>query len=280
MVSEYTTHRLLVPRFAVGGNMGQEPILAALHGFECVTFEPFPSNVETIRFNAAFNCVHPRVRVIPKGTAASPGEWCMTKNSLDAASRTGSSFAGTSVRAAAAGRKVAQHDPSLPCLQLSTLDKELVHSMQTEGWRPLLLKIDNEGNELSTLRGAAKLLKLFPPPVIAFEWIVHYRDQAKDRQLGTATEELHALLKAHGYGIYASWNGDATIPPHATPLHADYYTFAPNITEATGNANVREVLAVHLPTFQQPSWRGIFRDDRVRDLASGALAPHLREHTL
>ena len=39
----------------VGGNLGQEPILAAMHHFHTYTFEPFPENVESLNFNAAMN---------------------------------------------------------------------------------------------------------------------------------------------------------------------------------------------------------------------------------
>ena len=163
----------------VGGNIGQEAVISALHGFKVLTFEPFTSNVDTIRLNTALNCVHDRVEVVNKGTSDAPGTSC-------AHVVTDKSYADVSVRpnAARAGNKptVPGKPPptgSLPigsaassaCLNLSTLDLEIAARPGFARRRPLLLKIDNEGNEEATLQGATRLLDAaMPPAVILFEY--------------------------------------------------------------------------------------------------------------
>ena len=68
--------------------------------------------------------------------------------------------------------------------------------------RPLLWKVDCEGNELETFRGATRLLSTMPPPVIIFE---------------TATINTAAclgILIAHGYMVYSVSKSDSEYPPN------------------------------------------------------------------
>jgi hypothetical protein len=125
----------------VGGNLGQEPIIAGLHGLKTFTFEPFPVNVASLEFNSMLNCAHDYVTIIGQGTSDVPGTTCFTDSPSSTISFAGTSVKRTSPRAGAGGARRSVDKQT--CLDLTTLDAELEHSFDADR-RPLLLKIDNE----------------------------------------------------------------------------------------------------------------------------------------
>lgn len=226
----------------VGGNLGQEPIIAAMHGYTTYTFEPFPSNVAAIKFNAAMNCVHDRVIPIAKGTSNAAG---FSDVKVDA-DINGRSFASTGVRARA---------NRTSGLELTTLDLELKKQVIDQRKRPLLLKIDNEGNEEATFEGARNLLASRPPPVIIFETRASYMGKCM------------SILKEFGYAVYSVMLGDSTLSAEAAPtrqLAASYFEEF-NIAN-TSRLSLSDIIVVHVPTFRQPRWHGILSHQRMTQL--------------
>jgi FkbM family methyltransferase len=226
----------------VGGNLGQEPIIAGMHGYKAYTFEPFQFNVESLRFNAALNCVHDRVHVINMGATDQPGSACFetppAKNEF--------SNAGTGVKRGGQGRF---------CINMSSLDVAIATTFDAAR-KPLLLKIDCEGNEESTLKGSHQLLSNSPPVVILMEVI-----NRKKRLPGIA-----ATLQRYGYGIYSSWKGDSTMDcnQHCKPMSPRYWE--------NDESGVVEIVAVHLRTVQHKIWHGIFDHaqlERIRKQPAG-----------
>ena len=134
----------------VGGSMGKEPIVAAKHGYHAYTFEPFLSNIVTLKFNAAINCVHELVTPTTKGTARAQGGSC--RFNKDAA-HSGMSFAGTQVSV----DRTPHAKSTEQRIGLTSMDDELRETFDARK-RPLLWKIDNQGSELATLEGAKTLL--------------------------------------------------------------------------------------------------------------------------
>ena len=210
----------------IGGNLGQEPILAAMHHFHTYTFEPFPENVESLNFNAAMNCAHERVTAIVKGTSSSVGTLCFKEKS---SARIRVSHAGTSVKM---GKRLAATAKCRLLLNLTTLDIELTESFDAQR-KPLLLKIDNEGSELATLQGASTLLATQPPLVVIFESIT---------RLGTY-KPCVALLHEHGYSVFSVSASDSYFAPGETPIHAGF-------KEQVKTAASLDVYAVHMPTLR------------------------------
>jgi len=232
----------------VGGNLGQEPIIAGLNGFRSYTFEPFPSNVETLKYNAALNCVHDMVHVRQYGTSQQPGTTCFKPS----AARAGISNAATRVRAGGPGGR------GSTCLNLTSLDAELDHTFDKQR-KPLLLKVDCEGNEIDTFMGAAKLLETAPPLVIAFE-VLH------EKILSTVVP----LLEQRGYGIYSQWVADShcdKTPLCKTPLvGGSYFETLPK------QFHFMEMLAIHLKSSHDKMWHGLFDHSQMAKLRERAHA--------
>lgn len=239
----------------VGGNLGQEPIIAAQHGLKTFTFEPFPLNVASLEFNSMINCAHEHVNIISKGTSDEPGVMC-----FDRSPSSPISFAGFAVkrslphaalhRGARAPSEPAHTSSSTTrmCLNLTTLDVELERSFDP-GRRPLLLKIDNEGSELATLKGAHTLLSTRPPPIVIFEAM----------KISRSHDACVALLRGYGYEIYSTMQADAMMlnvddEPKMTPTYRE-------------NGNYLEysvdVIMIHLASFRQPAWRSILEAHRI-----------------
>jgi FkbM family methyltransferase len=154
----------------VGANVGSYSILAAgACGADVVAFEPLPTAYEALRRNVALNGLDARIRVVRAAAGASAGEVSMTQN-LDTMNRV-----------------IDDESPTadalrVPCVRL---DDEL-------GERPpLLIKIDVEGHEASTLQGAVALL-------------AHPALRALIVELGgPGRDSLRDLLARHGFATYA-----------------------------------------------------------------------------
>ena len=231
----------------VGGNMGQEPIIAGLNGLVSYTFEPFPSNVKTLKYNAALNCVHDMVHVRQYGTSHQPGISCFKPSNANRRYETLSN-AGQQVKAGGQGGT---------CLNLTSLDAELDHTFDKQR-KPLLLKADCEGNEFDTFMGAAKLLETAPPLVITFE--------VGDEKL---LSRIVPLLEQRGYGLYSQWAADShcdKAPLCKTPLVGGSYF------EALPTQKFMEVIAIHLKSSHDRTWRGLFDDSRMAMLHERARA--------
>jgi len=48
----------------IGGNMGQEAVVAGIYGFSSRTFELLPRSVDTIRLNLALNCISEEMNAV------------------------------------------------------------------------------------------------------------------------------------------------------------------------------------------------------------------------
>lgn len=130
----------------VGGNLGQEPIIAGQHGLRTFTFEPFPSNVASLEFNSMLNCVHHHVKITGQATSDTPGVMCFDKPPSSTISNAGTPVKRSSLDAGSRGGAPAPSASARStrlCLNLTTLDVELERSFDPDR-RPLLLKIDNE----------------------------------------------------------------------------------------------------------------------------------------
>ena len=89
------------------------------------------------------------------------------------------------------------------CMNITTLDATL-----TTDERPLILKLDNEGSEVATLRGARRLLAERPPLVIILEWIPGYLQDAT---------ELVALLS--DYDLFPLARHDSNVLSETYHVH-------------------------------------------------------------
>ena len=207
----------------VGGNLGQEPIIAALHGYYAYTFEPFAFNQDSLRFNAALNCVHDRVHVINMGASDQPGSSCFSKSPK----KDGLSNAGTGVVRGGHGDT---------CINMTSLDVASRTIFEARR-KPLLLKIDCEGQEESTLKGAQQLLSTTPPVVILME-VIH-----PQKRLPGFT----ATLRSYGYAIYSTWVADAWLQGCRT----DESTECQRLTAQAGKMPLTKPLALK-------SWQSIW----------------------
>ena len=195
----------------VGANVGQESVLAASFGHSVVAYEPFPDTLATAAFNAAANCVR-GVTLRPFGTSDGAGARCAAAADLHS---TGS-HAGDGVfrdRVVASQRVLAGDAPDGVCLNVTTLDAERAAGFVPRE-RAIVLKIDNEGSEPATLRGARRLLEEAPPLVVILEWLpFHYDDGA--------AADLAADLGAHGYTLYPLAPHDRSLrpPPYGYRAH-------------------------------------------------------------
>ena len=234
----------------VGGNMGQEPIIAANHGFKAYTFEPFAFNVATLKFNAALNCVPDLVNVIQAGASDAPGEACFQA----APAKNHISNAGHSVRRGGTGSS---------CIKMTSLDVARETTFDA-GRRPLLLKLDCEGAEAMSLKGARKLLTETPPVVILVEI------QLPGHRLPIYRE----TLKEYGYAIYSLWGGDSNLPcdTGCEPMRATYWEDHHNrSSDHTALQASLEIIAVHVQTVKHYShFHGVFDRSRLAMAARSA----------
>ena len=208
----------------VGANIGQESIISASFGHRAVAFEPFADTLHTARFNARVNCVPDTITWVNAGTSDKLGRSC------GAAFATDNSHAGIGVFA----NDIEVGD----CMNITTLDATL-----TTDERPLILKLDNEGSEVATLRGARGLLAELPPLIIILEWIPGY---------GQDATELVALLS--DYDLFPLARHDSSVLSEKYHVH-DVLREGLPLRDASGaplqtmdNAtwdHILDVLAVH-----------------------------------
>ena len=119
----------------VGANIGQESIISASFGHRALAFEPFADTLRTARFNARINCLPDTITWVNAGTSDKPGRSCGVALATD------NSHVGVGI--------FANNIEGGDCMNITTLDATL-----TTDERPLILKLDNEGSEVATLRGA------------------------------------------------------------------------------------------------------------------------------
>lgn len=230
----------------VGGNLGQEPIIAGLHGYHSYTFEPFSFNQDSLRFNAALNCVHDRVHVINMGASDKPGSACFSTNPK----KNGISNAGTGVERGGHGRS---------CINMTSLDVAS-ETIFDELRKPLLLKIDCEGQEENALAGAHELLSSTPPVVITME-VIH----PKKRLAGFV-----AKLRAYGYAIYSKWHADSASPGCASQGSTECQAMTAHYWEDVTDGQPIDIVAVHVATVfkQKRIWHGVFDHARLVQIAA------------
>ena len=168
----------------VGANMGQEAIFAAKHGHRVWTFEPIPLTCDTLRFNLLLNCVADRVVVVQAGTGQDETKVCISSRAMHKIEAEAFKIGVNKGLAARSGG---------PCenITITTVYTVLRPSLQVP---PLLLKIDNEGNEYASLLGARWVLTNFPPKYIIAE-VGH------DKHVGT-WGSIFELLEPYGYVLY------------------------------------------------------------------------------
>mmetsp|Transcript_15141 Transcript_15141/g.36656 ORF Transcript_15141/g.36656 Transcript_15141/m.36656 type:complete len:365 (-) Transcript_15141:734-1828(-) len=194
------SHRLVVD---VGANMGQEAILFSKLGHRVFTFEPLKRQYDNLVFNLQVNCIQHLVSAVNSGTGSQVGSFCLQKKEIEAMDRKSAK-----VRVKLDQEHQLQHArcPAANKLEVTTLDISVLPKL--EGETPLLLKLDCEGCELDTLRGASLLLSKYPPEVIIQEYrMVH------PRKFETALEII-ALLEQHQYTVFAL--GPADYPVSST----------------------------------------------------------------
>ena len=173
----------------VGANIGQESIISASFGHHALAFEPFADTLRTASFNARVNCLPDTITWVNAGTSDKPGRSC------GAAFATDNSHTGIGI--------FANDIEGGDCMNITTLDATL-----TTDERPLILKLDNEGSEVATLRGARRLLAERPPLVIILEWIPGYHHNAT---------ELVALLS--DYDLFPLARHDSNVLSETYHVH-------------------------------------------------------------
>ncbi len=120
-----------------GANVGSYTVLAsAVVGARSLTIEPGENALLSLRRNIDVNRINDRVTVFPCAVGASQGELAFTTG-LD-----------TMNRAAVAG------EPGVRMVEQRSIDSI------TEGFAPVMLKMDVEGHEEQVLAGAASLLAM------------------------------------------------------------------------------------------------------------------------
>jgi len=150
-----------------------------------------------------------------------------------------------------AGTGVSRGGHGAHCLNLTTLDIEAQRTFDKKR-KPLLLKVDCEGNELVTFKGAATLLSMVPPPVVTFEVI----------RPAQHLPPIKHFLESYGYAIYSIWAGDSgCVAGSACPTARSAGTYFETLSETIPHAV--EVVALHLKTIHHSLWRGVFDHDRV-----------------
>jgi len=161
-----------------------------------IAVEPSPANAERLRSNLRLNAER---RVTPveaavgaiegtlELTVPADGSLCDVASGVDAFSRAHYAIAYTRVPVA-----------------LTTVDR-LVDDHGLE--RVDLIKLDVEYFELEVLRGAARTLARFEPVVLAeiFDYDIFTGDkpQLRDRIAADNSEQVEALMAAHGYAFFA-----------------------------------------------------------------------------
>lgn len=155
----------------IGGNMGQEAVIAGKYGFSSVTFEVVARSVTTILFNLAANCLqNGNNNVVLSGVGKQTG--VMTIDSRGFTAGKGYNDEKISVNG----------DKSLIFGNFTTSDVDqdqdqvIVWSMDDYflnrsrlSSRPYLLKIDCEGCEAGALEGSFGILQQYPPHYILVE---------------------------------------------------------------------------------------------------------------
>uniref|UniRef100_A0A7S4GG26 Methyltransferase FkbM domain-containing protein n=1 Tax=Eutreptiella gymnastica TaxID=73025 RepID=A0A7S4GG26_9EUGL len=177
----------------VDANMGQEAILAAKHGHQVFTFEPLPETFATLEFNLLLNCVQGSVTAINKGTGDASTDACIEESFV----------AGVMSPMASVSSQLHQDRCQGQLIQITTIDEQFQDISQ----QPLLLKIDNEGNEYKTLLGARWLLAHSPPKYILLEII----------QSRTDWRHVSSLSSPFNYTLYFLGPGDVVVTARKYP---------------------------------------------------------------
>lgn len=208
----------------VGANIGQESIISASFGHRAVAFEPFADTLHTARFNARVNCVPDTITWVNVGTSDKLGRSC------GAAFATDNSHAGIGVFA----NDIEVGD----CVNITTLDATL-----TTDERPLILKLDNEGSEVATLRGARGLLAERPPLIIILEWILGYGQDATELVALLSDYELFPLAR-HDSSVLSEKYHVHDVLREGLPLRDASGAPLQTMDNATWD-HILDVLAVH-----------------------------------
>jgi len=175
----------------VGGNMGQEAIIAGFFNISSVTFEILPQSVEAIYFNLAANCIPKHnFQIVLGGVGVGPGDVWITRVGFTAG------FGTSNKRAAADGR-------SVPIRSIDEMLFKKLAGPKPVTRRPLLFKIDCEGCEKQALKSATELLTEFPPHYILIEII--------NRFPGLTAEVAHVIDTLNYKRAYILDKNDAAV---------------------------------------------------------------------
>lgn len=169
----------------IGANVGIFTVLMArLVGGDgrVLAVEPTPAAARRLRHNVAANAVTDRVIVEECAMGAKPGSIRMsTVVGMEEYSRVGEL-----VLPDTAGRESQHLD-----VPLQTIDGLVVR----HGLKPVFIKMDIEGSEMSALAGASTTLARFRPTILA---------EVDDRMLhqaGTSAASMIVFLESHGYRV-------------------------------------------------------------------------------
>lgn len=175
----------------IGGHFGQYAVSAGIKvgpTGRVVTFEPGPIQVEYLRRNVELNALT-NVTVANLALSDTPGELGLHVPSL--------------VDIGKSQLVDPNADSQAVRVPVTTLDDYC----QTHGIDRIdLMKVDVEGAEFGVFRGAARVMREFPPKAIFYE-SVDILCKAFDH----TPEEMHAYLEGAGYQIHAM-QGDKLAP--------------------------------------------------------------------
>ena len=109
------------------------------------------NGADSFRLNTAINCVHDLIRLVPAAAGDAQDVACFASSGRASIENDGMSHAGTRVQG---GMRPRRNTSGTACVDVTTVDAALGRREHADlaASRPALLKIDNEGNELATLR--------------------------------------------------------------------------------------------------------------------------------
>ena len=188
----------------IGANIGFFTTYLASQGYDVIAVEPFKINMALLMQTV---CMNPRMinRVKAyKIALLDKGQMDMCLWSTNKLTNNGNAR----LTPAFNGSRDWDNDKSVECMERipsSTLDQLLFKTSHTNLLRrPFIMKMDIEGNETKTLRGATRLLASdFAPCLIYFE---HQR--VPTETTGASHDEIFNLLTKAGYLIYDALSTD------------------------------------------------------------------------
>jgi FkbM family methyltransferase len=138
----------------IGGNMGQEAVVAGIYGFSSRTFELLPRSVDTIRLNLALNCISEEINAVEMAGVGKESE----EIRIDTSGFT-------------AGKAVEKGNSTDYLAKIWSMDDFFLRQEKTRmSGRPLLYKIDCEGCEANAILGSLEMFQKFPPHYILLEY--------------------------------------------------------------------------------------------------------------